>query len=154
MSNTTDVVRAAAISGSIASVVTTALLAMMSASEGRGALQATNATSHWLHGDDAGGVSALDVEHTGVGYMTHHASAVLWAALFEMIRPRPRSDIGGTARAAVATAALAAVVDYGLVPRRVTPGWELVMPSRKVALGFVSLAAGLLIGGLASARQV
>lgn len=152
MSTTIEFARAAAISGTVASLVTTALLAALSVSEDKAALRATNATSHWLHGDRAGHIDEIDAGHTGLGYVTHHASAVFWAALFEMIRPSPQTDIAGTARAAALTAAIAGLVDYGLVPRRVTPGWELVMPARKVAMAFVALAAGLTVGGLVSAR--
>ncbi len=153
MSNLTAIVKSASISGSVAGVVSAAALAALSGSEGRGAVRPVNATSHWLHGDSAGRARDIDFEHTMVGYTTHHLSSVFWALLFEAIRPRPLDDLAGTARAACATAAVAGVVDYALVPRRVTPGWELVLPVRKIVLAYVALAAGLTIGGLLSSSQ-
>jgi hypothetical protein len=38
---------------------------------------------------------------------------------------------------------VAAVVDYGLVPKRFTPGWEDPLPIRSIAGGFAGLALGL-----------
>ena len=52
--------------------------------EGRGALQPLNATSHWLHGERAGRVRRLDVAHTGVGLVTHIASALFWAVPYSL----------------------------------------------------------------------
>jgi len=40
-------------------------------------------------------------------------------------------------------AMVAAVVDYGLVPKRFTPGWEDPLPIRSIAGGFAGLALGL-----------
>jgi hypothetical protein len=41
------------------------------------------------------------------------------------------------------TSFLAAVVDYGIVPRRLTPGWELVLPKWPIALVYGVMAATL-----------
>jgi len=38
---------------------------------------------------------------------------------------------------------LAAIVDYGLLPKNLTPGWEEPLPVRSVAGGFGGLALGL-----------
>jgi hypothetical protein len=44
-------------------------------------VQPINATSHWLHGEEAGKIKQVDAIHTGAGYATHHAACVLWAPL-------------------------------------------------------------------------
>jgi hypothetical protein len=153
MDDWTAIARSALISGSVASAVATAALIAMSKLEGKTAVQPVNATSHWLHGSGAGAVRQLDVRHTLLGYVTNHAAAVFWALLFERLRPRrPGDDLLDTAKAAACVSAVAAVVDYGLVPRRLTPGWELALSKRSVAAGFLALAAGLTLGGLLSAR--
>lgn len=144
---------AALVSGSIASVVSGMALAALARAEGASAAQPLNATSHWLHGDRAGAVRRTDVRHTGIGYATHHASSVFWALLFEILRRRPvRADLNDMVRAAMATAATAAVVDYGLMPRRLRPGWRLAISRPSLAAVFAALAGGLVIGGLASSR--
>lgn len=142
------------VSGSIASVVSAAVLSGLAKAEGKSAVQPINATSHWLHGEEAGKVTQLDAGHTGAGYATHHAACVLWASLFETIRSQAAD--GGPAsivRNAALVSAVAAVVDYGLVPRRLTPGWEGPLPIRSVAGGFAGLALGLAIGGLVTGRR-
>jgi hypothetical protein len=73
----------AAVSGTVASVVMAATLAALARREGKGAAQPLNATSHWLHGEGASTLRHADVTHTALGYATHHASAWLWALLFE-----------------------------------------------------------------------
>jgi hypothetical protein len=49
--------------------------------------------------------------------------------------------------------AIAAIVDYGIVPKRLTPGWELSLSKKSMAGAFASLAIGLAAGALVS-RQL
>jgi hypothetical protein len=138
-----------AVTGTIVSFVTAAVLALLAKAEGKSALQPTNATSHWLHGDKAGAVRKADLAHTAVGFGTHHASAMFWAAPFEawLARDPQRSPLL-MLRDASAVAMIAAVVDYLVVPKRLTPGWETVLSKRSIAATYVALALGLAAGGL------
>jgi hypothetical protein len=147
MTNTGTILGRALITGSIASVVSAAVLSLLAKAEGKEPMQPINATSHWLHGEDAWTVTAVDVEHTATGYATHQAATVFWAALFETIQSAA-ADIrpGKVIRDAALVSTIAAIVDYGLVPRRLTPGWEGPLPIRSVAGGFVGMACGLAIG--------
>jgi hypothetical protein len=139
----------ALVSGTVAALTSAAALAVLARTQGKGALQPTNATSHWLHGDRAAHVKHGDAAHTAVGFATHHASAVFWAVPFERwLASRPPRTPVAMLRDASAMAAVAAIVDYGVVPRRVTPGWELVLPKRSVTAGYVALALGLAAGAL------
>ncbi len=137
----------AMISGASASLVTTAALALLAAAEGKRALQPTNSTSHWLHGAGAGRVTRADVAHTLTGYATHHASAVFWALPFELwlARRQPRTPLQLLGDA-TAMSAIAAAVDYGLAPKRFTPGWEEVLSPRSIAITYGALALGLAAG--------
>ncbi len=149
--NLIRIAQSAGTTGSIASAVTTAALAAMAKAEGKGALQPTNSTSHWLHGDHSGQVRSLDLKYTGVGYATHHASAIFWALPFEAwLAARPPRSAGGIFARAAAVAGIAALVDYALVPKRVTPGWEEVLPPRDIAAAFGALAVGLAAGAFVS----
>jgi hypothetical protein len=135
--------------GTVASLATTGTLGLLARLEGQDPLQPINATSHWLHGPQAGRTRRVDLEHTGVGYATNHAAAVFWALPFTWWLARhPRRSGAEIAAGAAATAAVAAVVDYGLVPRRLTPGWEHAVSSRSVATAFGALALGLAAGAL------
>jgi hypothetical protein len=144
-----ELVATGALTGTVASFAAGAALALAARAEGRGALQPINATSHWLHGRSAGGRQGADLEHTGTGLATHHASAMFWGTIFEGLRAsRRRRSPATTLCDAGLVAGLAAVVDYGLVPRRISPGWELALSPRGVAAGFAGMALGLAAGGL------
>jgi len=142
------------VTGSVASLVSTAALAALAKMEGKRAAQPANSTSHWLHGENAGRVGQVDLAHTGVGLATHHASALFWALPFEawLASHPPRSTFDLLRNASVVSA-IAAIVDYGITPKRLTPGWELSLSRTSMAGGFASLALGLAAGALVS-RQL
>jgi len=137
--------------GSLAS----ALAAGASArAEGRSAVQPLNATSHWLHGQQAGRVRRLDVAHTGVGLLTHVVSALFWAVPYGLwLQRKSERSAEEIILGGVATAAMAATVDYLAMPRRLTPGWELALSKRGIGITFVGLALGL-AGGALLARSL
>jgi hypothetical protein len=137
----------ALVTGTVASLASAAALALLAQAEGKGALQPINATSHWLHGEQAADCDELDAAHTLVGFATHYASAVFWALPFEFWRARHHSRSAGTLlRDACVTSAVAAAVDYGITPKRLTPGWELVLSKRSLVVTYGVLALGLAFG--------
>ena len=137
----------ALVTGAVASLAAAAALAVLARAEGKGALQPINATSHWLHGDQAAGCDELDAGHTLIGFATHYASTVFWALPFEFWRARRRPSTTGTLlRGACMTSAVAAAIDYGVTPKRFTPGWELVLSTRSMVVTYGALALGLASG--------
>lgn len=141
--------RYAALCGTMASLASAASLMIASHLEGRSPWQPLNATSHWLWGDQAARIEDADLKHTGAGVVTHHASAMFWGSLFGVwLARQPRRGAAAMLRDASAAAALAAAVDYTLVPKRLRPGWELVLPPRSMTVAFAALALGLACGGL------
>jgi hypothetical protein len=154
MNKSSHLLASAVVTGSVAGIVSTAALAAFAKAEGKRAPQPTNATSHWLQGQEAGETERIDVEHTALGFATHQASALFWALPFEawLASHPPRSNMELLRDAAVMSA-IAAAVDYGIVPKRLTPGWELTLSKQSVVGAFASLALGLAAGALVS-RQV
>ena len=154
MNETSHLLASTFVTGSVAGVVSTAALAAFAKAEGKRAPQPTNATSHWLQGQEAGKIDRVDLEHTAVGFATHQASALFWALPFEawLGSHPPRSNMELLRNAAVVSA-IAAAVDYGVTPKRLTPGWELTLSKHSIVGAFVSLAVGLVAGALL-ARQV
>jgi hypothetical protein len=149
MQPSTRILHSAFISGTTASVVSTAALTLLARAEGKTPYQPTNATSHWLHGDDAARRSEADVAHTLLGYAIHHASAMFWALPFQIwLAARPPRTRLELLRDASVMSAIAAAVDYGVVPRRVTPGWELVLSKRSMVATYGATAIGLAAGAL------
>lgn len=139
--------------GTVAALVSAMALAALAKSEGKGALQPLNATSHWIQGDAAAQVERPTARHTLVGFATHHLSSVLWAGFFEawLARNPPRS-MWSLLRDAFAMSGIAAAVDYGATPHRFTPGWELALSKKSLAVTYVAFAFGLAAGALASAQ--
>jgi hypothetical protein len=140
--------------GSLAGLVTTAAVALAGRREARSAVAPINATSHVLWGDEAGTTDAVDLKHTVPGLLINTGAGIFWALVHELLLARsdPR-DRATAAAAGAAVGALAYAVDYHLIPRRLTPGWELRLPLRGVALGFVALGASLAVAGLLRARR-
>jgi hypothetical protein len=137
----------ALLTGTVAGLASAAALALLAKAEGKGALRPINATSHWLHGEQAAECDELDATHTLVGFATHYASAVFWALPFEFWRAwRHPSSAGALLRDACMTSAVAAAVDYGPTPKRFTPGWELVLGTRSLVVAYGVLALGLAFG--------
>jgi hypothetical protein len=144
---TSSIIRSALVTGTVASVVCAGALALLAKTEKKSALQPVNATSHWLNGAQAADRNSADAAHTLVGYATHHASAVFWALPFQAwlnIRP-PRSTLE-LVRDATIMSGIAAAVDYRVVPRRFTPGWELALSKASLFAAYAALAIGLFAG--------
>jgi hypothetical protein len=143
----------ALVTGTVASVVSTVALVLLAKAENKRPLQPTNATSHWLHGDQAARYDELDAAHTLLGYTTHHASAVFWAVPFEAwLAIRPPRTSAELLRDACALSAIAAAVDYGLTPKRLTPGWELILSKSSMSMAYGAMAVGLAAGALLARR--
>jgi hypothetical protein len=133
----------ALIAGSLGAIGSAVVLGLCARREGRAAPQPLNATAHWLHGDSSSLQTTQDLTHTGVGFVTHHAASMMWAVLFDMMRRRTdRDDARAVLKDALATATIAAVVDYGLTPHRFTPGWELVLSKKSMAAAYLGMVAG------------
>ena len=138
---------AAMVTGTVASLLSCAGLALAAEAEGAAPLRPLNATSHWLNGDVAGLYGGVDGRRTGVGAATNTAACLFWALPFmAWQRQRPAATPGALLRDALAMAAIAAAVDYGATPRRFTPGWELVLSKAGMAAVYGALAVGFAAG--------
>ncbi len=78
-----------------------------------------------------------------MGYAIHHASSYFWAVFHEYWREaRPRTS---PAASAATITAVAYVVDYHVVPRRLTPGFERHLSGRAMFATYAAFGAGLLL---------
>jgi hypothetical protein len=147
--------RQALVSGTLASLFSTAMLAWRGYSRYGKPAAPTNATSHWIWGDDdAFLASEPDARHTGVGYATHHASSMMWALLYERWLERKKNpSVGEVVEAAAATTAVAAFVDYVLTPQRLRPGFEAHLSPADLAGVFAAFGVGLAAGGVLNRRH-
>ncbi|MFQ6182704.1 hypothetical protein ACLMJV_12155 [Sinorhizobium meliloti] len=136
-----------AASGLCAGLASLAALAVAAERRNRSPWRPINATSHWIHGPRSGSVSRPDLAHTGTGFTTHMLASFWWALPFSaMIGRSARPSPSRVVAAAAGTTALAALVDYGLVPKRLTPGWELALPKSDLMMAYVAMGLGLVLG--------
>jgi hypothetical protein len=139
-------------SGAVASLMCTAVVSALGRRGTGTAFSATNATSHWIWGTPARFARRGSLRHTVVGYAIHHASSVWWALLFERVTRESRGS-GAIAARAGAVATLAYVVDYHVVPKRLTPGFESHLRARDMLAGYAAFAAGLWLARVARERR-
>ncbi len=82
------------------------------------------------------------------GLVVNVGAAFFWGAVFAFFTsPASKMTSKGIIGRAFGTSLVAAAVDYGLVPRRLRPGWELALRPRSVALALAAMGAGLAAGG-------
>jgi hypothetical protein len=140
------------ITSSVASAATAAALMLLARREQRGALAPLNASSHWVYGDRAARPRA-DVGRTGLGIATHHLAVMFWSAVMEIALGRKRRTLPQLALGGALTAAFAAAFDYLVVPRRLSPGWELALTRKAMTGAFTAMAIGLAAGAAAARKS-
>jgi hypothetical protein len=143
------VVREGLASGSAATAATTAALAALGGVREGHPAAALNAVSHIVFGPRAARRDDVSAKYTGTGLALNGAAVTGWAllhaALFRRGDRRP-----GIARAVVEGAlvsGLAYLVDYHVVPKRLTPGFEERLPGRDVFALYAVLALCFAFGG-------
>lgn len=134
------------LSGAIAAVLSSVVVAACSACEARAPFAGVNAASQWFWGRRAKRHVGPSWRYTAVGYLVHHFSSLLWAGIYEawcLHRPAPPRVSAG--RAAVVAAA-ACVVDYTVTPRRFRPGFERHIGRVSIATVYIAFGIGLFAG--------
>jgi hypothetical protein len=147
--------REGAVSGTVAGLLSTAVLALSGQRQAGSAVAPINAVSHWLWGDESLHAQEPSLRHTLTGYVTNHLAAIFWAMLYsrayghrDEAKRLPQAMAGG-----VATSAIAYAVDYHVVPKRLTPGYEHRLSSGALLATYGALAAGLAVGALLLGAQ-
>jgi len=138
------------VGGTLAHVLSSAVLALAGRRETGSAVAPINAVSHWLWGEEALSADDADWKHTAVGYLTNHAATVFWAVLHaKLARQTPwAGTVPGAVLGGIATSAAASAIDYTVVPKRLTPGFEHRLSTASMVGVFAAIAAGVAIGAL------
>ncbi|WP_209427775.1 hypothetical protein [Pararhodobacter sp. SW119] len=140
--------------GAGAGLASVAAIALLAKIEGRPVLGPVNASSHWLWGDDGVAMAAkdgrADLAHTAIGGATNIGAGLFWGAIFGALRNPDHNAPGQLVRDGALLGAAAGVLDYGLLPRRLSPGWELALSGRSVVLAMAAMAMGAVLGDLAA----
>jgi hypothetical protein len=143
-------IREGLVSGTLAGLFSAGVLLLTGKRETGSAVAPVNAESHWLWGDESLREDRPTMRHTFTGIVTHQASTVFWATLYALVRGRrnvvrtvPQALLGG-----IATSAAAAAIDYTLVPKRLTPGFENRLSTGAMVAVFAAIAGGIAVGSL------
>jgi hypothetical protein len=139
----------AALSGTLASILSTLTLALLGRREAGSAAAPINAVSHWYWGKRAARQDDASLRYTLPGYLTHHAASIFWALFYERLFGRRAEPTPATALATgVAVASLAALVDYTITPKRLTPGYEERLSPPSLVVVYTAFAIGLALSGM------
>lgn len=138
--------------GAMATTGTTTAVSLFGALECGSAAAPINAVSHMLWGDEAARTEEVDAKHTLVGTGLNAAAVTGWAGMHELMMPRRGAPtVKRALLAGAATAALAYITDYHVVPKRFTPGFEKRL-SPLGLLGVYSVLAVCLAAGSLTRR--
>ena len=142
--------RNALITGTIAGLATALTATLCAKRYGVAPAAPINAVSHVVWGEEAGAHDEVSAKYTGTGLATNHAACIFWAAIYEAVfaADAERGDSGKALAGAALVTGIAYVTDYHVVPKRLTPGYELRLPRRALACIYGALAAALPLRGL------
>lgn len=150
-----DAARAACVSGSFASVISTIALAVCGKLEEGSAAGPNNGPSQWIWGEEEAYTRQATLRHTAVGYAVHHFTSVGWATAHEYAFGRsraPKKPLRHWVEAA-ATAATAYVVDYHFTPSRFRPGFKKHLGPASIVAVYAAFALGLALGSAPRRRK-
>jgi hypothetical protein len=138
------------VSGSAASVISTAALAARGVRENGTPYGPTNAISHWIWGDRAAAHDEPSARFTLLGYAIHHSASTLWATIYEKWFGETAEKKGAAPAlvSAAAVAALACFVDYKMTPHRLQPGYEMRLSKKSLMTVYAAFGLGLSLRGL------
>lgn len=133
-----SLIERALVSGTVAAAAVTLVVSLAGRRMSGSAPAPLNATSHFLWGERAGRQDGYSLKYTATGFAANYGASVFWALFYEALAGR----LPPLARGA-AVSALAYVTDYHVVPKRLTPGFELRLPAGALAAAYAALALGL-----------
>jgi hypothetical protein len=140
------------VSGAIGSLASTAALCGAGQKEIGSVLGPINVISRWLWGDRTAHHHEPSLRYTATGYAIHHASATLWAIVYEKLCERPEQSLPIRIGGGMGVAAMACFSDYKLTPYRLRPGYEKHLCASSLALVYASFGLALAVRGALARR--
>ncbi len=138
----------------MASITSTAALAMCGKVEEGASAGPINGPSQWLWGESEAYTKETTWRHTATGYAIHHLMSILWATLYEnACRSEERKGLAHVCLDALSVTSFAYVVDYHVAPRRLRPGFKKHLGPRSIFTVYTAFAAGLAFTTLLRQRR-
>ncbi|SCY58060.1 hypothetical protein [Nitrosospira sp. Nsp13] len=162
-----QILRRAVVSGTMGGYEAAIAAALAGKCENDSFAAPLNAISHIIWGDEAARENRFSFKFTFMGLVLNHAAGIFWALFYEKLfgqcAANERKDIslltdnnnGSLTKPLLGAATVAAgayVVDYQLIPRRFTPGFEKRVSGKSLAAIFTALALGLAARDIIVAR--
>jgi hypothetical protein len=147
---TATLVKNSAIPAAIATATTTAAVTGLTKLNEGSASAGLNAVSHILWGDAAQAKDEFSAKYTLVGAGLNSAAVASWAAVHELVVEKggvPRRFMPMLLTASLVSG-IAYLVDYHVVPERLTPGFEKRLTPKAMAIVYGALAVGLAVGAV------
>lgn len=137
----------AVMSGTIGSLVSTVALSAAGYREKSSPLGPINVISRWIWGDRTAHHHEPSLQYTATGYAIHHASATLWALVYERFIEKPEQPLPARVAGGLSLAAMACFMDYRLTPYRLQPGYEKHLSSTSLLMVYSSFGLALAVRG-------
>lgn len=136
--------------GAVAALATCTTIVMRGRHDSGNPIAPINASSHAIWGDGAASVGQATLRHTLPGVLINVGASLWWALVCQKLfgAAVDRRGLPTALLAGAATSGLAYVTDYKVLPHRLTPGWELRLTNRSLAMSLGAMAAGLALGSM------
>jgi hypothetical protein len=150
-----DIIIGGLSTGQLASAATAGAAALCGQLELGKPFAPINAISHVVFGEDAIEQDEASLKYTATGALVNDAACISWAALHEQLfgRAAEKGNAAVILGGGAGIAALAYLVDYHLVPKRLTPGIEKRLSSRSLFVIYAALALSLAAGSMLNAHR-
>ncbi len=153
-----SMLRQSALSGTVSGLLMAAVIAGTSRMRTGRTAPGLNAVSHMFWGSQAGRQANWSVRYTLNGLLLNQLACLFWSGCFEALyhdRPSnlPRQGVPHV----IMLSFVAYLVDYHMVPKRCTPGFELLFPRAWYPWLYAGLALSLWGGAqipVPSLRQI
>ena len=135
----------ALISGTIVGVATGIAGSAYAMADRKNPVGPINAVSHIVWGNEAIKQDDVTLKYTGTGVILHYFSSIWWALIYEgwFGRKAERKGVSTALKSGAVVSGLAYVVDYHLIPDRLSPGFETRLSKYSLPIMFGVIALTL-----------
>ena len=140
------------VTGTLTTVATNAVAALLSKAAGRPATAPINATAQVAFGEKANRRELPSLKYTLVGLGLNYAASLAWGALYERMRHGRRATLGASLMRGTATAATAYAIDHYVMPRRLQSGFDKKLGKQHTFATYAAMALSLPIRELINRR--
>ena len=145
----------ALISGTIVGIATGIAGSVYAMADRKNPVAPINAVSHIVWGKEAIRRDDVTLKYTGTGALLHYFSSIWWALVYESWFGRKAEKKGArnALKNGVIVSGLAYIVDYHLIPDRLSPGFETRLSKYSLPLMFGVIALTLPLRSIVKHRQ-